>query len=1107
MSRIPKTILKSAGITLATILLLAILIVSAAGILLFTHSGLEKTAAFAIKKYSPCQITLENSKLTFIKTFPHLGLEIDNIVVYNELETAPTDTMASIGSLLGAIDFMELVRNHNLVVDRVRITDVQANVFTDSLGNSTLDIFSDSTDVTEKEPFVIPDSINTGFSFDLHEISIKRLGVSYKDLKNGTFASVEGLNASLKGAVDSLLTGNLKLAVDIDSLSASLTDSISSTDAIINKVKLDADCGLAIPNLDIDGRLTVEKLGAKLGDANAFVNNFSFKVDGNTDIKRLLVDAAMSLAMDNIGLQSDSLTAGINGIKLSMDAATGADSILTKAKLKGQTGGIKVEMPYDTITLNSEKLAVEADANAYLAKMDGNTVMKINTRNMAFRMGGTQMMVDTDTLSLDLKASKDSSIIKCTPTLYSRGLKVSIDSVEYIPGWPVRASLPLTLDTCFNHFNLKNGTLKADALGITADADLKLNDTGFAGQADINTDQMSIEDLFAMIPKEYQSLLEGIVANGLIKLGVTGKASMSNGNLDVSKLSADLELEDLEAEYCDTISASSSSLAVNMKYPGAMNAPDYQTVNISLKSSDLKADMTGTMPISARLTDFNIDGLVANVMEGLDKTEMLVVLRSANTKANMDTISANVDNMALGAYFGYTTIQDKQMELNASIDFDALNASVGSLMDVNIGPTSVSATSVIDTLQDNMLLRYEPNLTFYMTDTSLDGLAVPVTMPMLDFDFNLVKFNIKDSRIMLGQSDISLTGDLYNIKEFLNGTGLMTGQMDFISEHADMDELLSLASGFGGGEEDVYSGTDIVFAEVQGAENDSITIDSIPANPFIVPQGVDFVLNTNLKEMEMNGHLFTNVGGEVSIRNGILVLRELGFHSSTGQMQLTAIYKTPEPDDLYVGVDFHLLDIEVDELIDLIPSVDSIVPMLKSFSGLAQFHLAGESNLDGYYMPKMPTLIGAAGIEGKDLVVMDSEVFKGLRRKLLMSRKAEPKIDSLDVEMQVLRNKVDIYPFVVKMDRYKAALGGRHNINKDLDCRYHISLIQTPLPFRFGATIQGSLDEIAEHPIKSIKLSKCEYGKDYRQVKTGTVDEHVAYMKEVIGKTLRENVR
>ena len=47
-----------------------------------------------------------------------------------------------------------------------------------------------------------------------------------------------------------------------------------------------------------------------------------------------------------------------------------------------------------------------------------------------------------------------------------------------------------------------------------------------------------------------------------------------------------------------------------------------------------------------------------------------------------------------------------------------------------------------------------------------------------------------------------------------------------------------------------------------------------------------------------------------------MIMQELGFSSDAAEMQLTAIYKTPSPqDDPFIELDFHLLDIEIDELI------------------------------------------------------------------------------------------------------------------------------------------------------------------------------------------------
>ncbi|MCQ2127752.1 MAG: hypothetical protein MJZ06_10015, partial [Bacteroidaceae bacterium] len=252
---------------------------------------------------------------------------------------------------------------------------------------------------------------------------------------------------------------------------------------------------------------------------------------------------------------------------------------------------------------------------------------------------------------------------------------------------------------------------------------------------------------------------------------------------------------------------------------------------------------------------------------------------------------------------------------------------------------------------------------------------------------------------------------------------------------------------------------------------------------------------------------FNTVGGDITVSDGTLVIQELGFSSNAAEMQLTAIYDTPSLDSLFLEMDFHLLDIEIDELISLIPSVDSVVPMLKSFDGRAQFHLAAESFLKPDYTPIMSTLMGAAAIEGAGLVVMDNEVFDGIKDKLMMSRDARNVIDSLEVELSVLRNKVTLYPFKVTMDKYTAVIGGRHNINKDLDCLYHIALINSPLPIRLGVSVSGPITDIASNPLKHISLEKPEYSTMFVTEKHTDLDDMIQGLRSNILNTLRSNVR
>ena len=81
-------------------------------------------------------------------------------------------------------------------------------------------------------------------------------------------------------------------------------------------------------------------------------------------------------------------------------------------------------------------------------------------------------------------------------------------------------------------------------------------------------------------------------------------------------------------------------------------------------------------------------------------------------------------------------------------------------------------------------------------------------------------------------------------------------------------------------------------------------------NPFMVPMGVDLVLNTNIETALVNDQELYNLGGKIYIKDGTLVLEEVGFVSEATRLQLTALYRSPRKNNLFLGIDYHMLDIE-----------------------------------------------------------------------------------------------------------------------------------------------------------------------------------------------------
>ena len=251
-----------------------------------------------------------------------------------------------------------------------------------------------------------------------------------------------------------------------------------------------------------------------------------------------------------------------------------------------------------------------------------------------------------------------------------------------------------------------------------------------------------------------------------------------------------------------------------------------------------------------------------------------------------------------------------------------------------------------------------------------------------------------------------------------------------------------------------------------------------------------------MREVEIFNQLAKDLKGGIYLQEGTLVLDEVGFVCRAAKLQLTAMYRSPRKNHLYLGMDYHMIDVDIDELLTMIPNLEEMVPMLSSFKGAAEFHLAAETYLNSKYQPKMSTLRGAASLTGKDLVVLDGETFSKISKLLLFNKKTENKIDSINAEMTIYKNQIDVYPLCVQMDNYMVALGGRHNTDMTFD--YDINVLS---PIYLGVNVSGNIDDL------KIKLAKCKFAQDFKPHWYQKVDNQSRELRERIKQSMERNVR
>ena len=1102
MNKAVKKTLKIGGITLASILGVIIVIFLLLSWTVFSPQRLTKTANQVIDKYLPCNAEVDKVGLSLVSSYPFLAFEFYGLTVFDEMEESASDTLLHSGTFYTFVDMKALLKERKIIVEHLFSNDLQANLFISESGATNLDIFlpTDSA-VAVIEPEETEASTDFELYVDLRQIRLQNISATYIDNQSNISASIDGLGIDVSGILDGT-DMDAVINAGVDKIVAQIADS-TSIDASIDGVEFRGNAKMDAEKITLGGNLNTSLIAAAIDDMNASLKNTGMTINNavyQTSNGNIQLNAIVN--GESVNFNAEGITATLEAFLMSVADVTINEEMINADNLKFALSNLDVQMQ-DSVNgdINAAVSALNVDMLAATNQDMNNISGSLSAKGdgIQFNMGGAApMAANLKDLSFVTDLSLKDDKITANPYLATSSLHFALDGDTYVNNWPVSVSLPVVADTAITNIAINRAYVKAidKCLNFSANANLSSNGD-IKGNANIEMHSVDMISLMEMIPESLKYLVEGIELDALMdtKIDIDG-GILANGEMMLNKANAILALTNLDAAYNDSIFAESGFVWAGITYPGSQNSK--VSADITLKATDLNAKMIDSTNIDAYLQDFVAEIEVADFMDTITAISAKADINVAMLKASMDTMNLYTENAALSAT---VSPNNNKTMLMVNLDYDKLNAGMGSMLSAQTGITSLLAMAVYDDTKEDLLLQWNPILQLSMEDASLDLLKEPVEMPYLELDFSLGQFNINDSRLQIGNSDIMLWGNVYNIGAYVEKTGMLTGELFLESDYADVTELLALINDFTVSSESADTISSVTVTESAGS--DTVTI----ADPFMVPEGIDLTLYTNLSEINFNDHIFNNVGGDVTIRDGVIVLQELGFSSNSAEMQLTAIYETPARDDLYVGLDFHLLDIQIDELIDLIPSIDSIVPMLKSFDGEAQFHLAAETNLKADYMPKMPTLIGAAAIEGKDLVIMDSEVFDGIKRKLLMSKNAENKIDSMSVEMQVLRNKVDLYPFLIHMDKYQAVVAGRHNINKDLDCNYHVSLTDCPLPIRLGVNVGGSLNDIAEKPLKHIRVGKCQYKKMFKPEKRGLAEERTLQMKKVISDTLKENVR
>lgn len=668
-----------------------------------------------------------------------------------------------------------------------------------------------------------------------------------------------------------------------------------------------------------------------------------------------------------------------------------------------------------------------------------------------------------------------------------------------------------------------------DTLGITAEGNIAGQISGKARLSDLSIYTFS-----------RSSLIGGISSDSIIF-----RAPSDTIDIRISGLKADISPEEMTSRRGTSqsfrlmgIKGSIQNADISYKESLALKG---SRIGFSAKSSSDMTDTTVVGRLGGRISAEELsvtDASGASV--SLDETSngFQMVPKRNNPKVPVLTLTSSNKRITLATDVNRAILTDASVRASASLNTIERrllrNARLDSLQRVypDIPRDSLmrhamrnrQAREVPDWLKEedfkkqDIDIRLDRSLAKYFREWDLrgglnvrTGIVMTPYFPLrnilrgfaMSFDNN--RISVDSLKVMTGNSNVMAKGELTGLRRALTGrnasTAVMNLDLDISTDKMNANEILKayrIGSNFDARSmrDEMADASDAEFLQMVVKDT---TSDAKEARLIVIPGNINADISLSGKEIRYSDLTVSDLNASMKMKERCIQITDTYASSNMGGVSFEGFYATRSKQDIRAGFNFNFKDITAEKAIGLMPAVDTLMPLLKSFAGNLNCDLAATARLDTNMNILTPSINGVLRISGDNLTIKDSDMFTSLAKKLHFNNKTVGTIDNMTVEGVIKDNVLEVFPFILKLDRYTLALSGKQNL--DLSFRYHASLIKSPMLVKVGVDIYGQ-----DFDNMKFKIGKPKYRNENVPVFTTVIDETRINLAESIRKIFEKGI-
>ena len=275
----------------------------------------------------------------------------------------------------------------------------------------------------------------------------------------------------------------------------------------------------------------------------------------------------------------------------------------------------------------------------------------------------------------------------------------------------------------------------------------------------------------------------------------------------------------------------------------------------------------------------------------------------------------------------------------------------------------------------------------------------------------LVNFNA-----VTGKTDIMLNGRLENFIPFIFKGDTVRGSLVLRSDTIDLNEIMG----------------DMPEAE----ETNTVQEEPGQLSVIEVPKNIDFALNVNIGNIYFDKLSITDTAGVLFIRDGRVVMQNLGMNLLEGSMVLNGEYNTRNLETPYINFDMNIRQFDITSAISSFSMIETILPNPQNYIGKVSAALNLYSVMDETLSPVLDTVASKGRLQTHNLELRNSPLFGVAADLLKNERWRNPALGNVDIGYVIRDGRLWIdEPIVFEIQSSKLSIMGDQGLDMTLNYR------------------------------------------------------------------------